>query len=135
MIELLKLPQFWIFLGTGITAAFGYARYRAKLNYMYTIKSEQFKVNSQIQMIELLKKVIEDIKPVIERHEKSIENLALIYANTTDMMGHLKNQYEGFEERMTSVSRGAGLVMEKLKGIQTEIVTIKDDLILVRTKK
>ncbi len=142
MIELLQLPQFWICLGTVITAAFTYAKYRAKLNFMYTMKSETFKNNNQMQALALLSKVLEDIKPMIERHEqciakleKSISHMGIVYSDMTGMMATLKTQYVGFEKRMSTVTEGAGFVMTKLKNMETEIITIKDDLILVRTKK
>jgi hypothetical protein len=40
-------------------------------------------------------------------------------------MSELNLQYEGFQSRMNQVNKGAELVMDKIKSIETEIVELK----------
>jgi predicted nucleic acid-binding Zn-ribbon protein len=132
-------PAFWAFS----TACVGCIRWLARVFYLYAEKkikakadaesgSEKIKSDYAVQTVTAIKGVVDSLLPVIERHEStllkidsSIKDLTAIHQKTDQMMSELNLQYEGFQSRMNQVNKGAELVMDKIKSIETEIVELK----------
>jgi len=138
MTQLFHDGPFWVFMTTLV----GAIRWLVKVIYVYKMKHTIFKNQMEMKVVDTLKKVVEDIKPMIERHEASIgklevsiQNMAVIYSNMTEMMASLQKNYEAFESRMSKVSEGANIVMDRVRAMETEIINFKNGNIFIRTKK
>ena len=147
MESILKLPQFWGFMG----ALMVFIRYSMKINYLYKVRADREKADNQMKVITALNDLVENklmpaiknlddlmnykVLPAIEKHEKALSDAAVMYSNTAEMMGGLKKQYDNFETRMANVTAGAGLIVKRLEAIETEVIDMKNGNVFVRTKK
>lgn len=149
MLALLHDGAFLTFCTAVCTGAWGFMKvyfmYKMKLVTHQATKAsevENLRRDVGLQIADELNKVVATINPILESHSKLLEqlqttvsNMAVIYANTAEMQDSLKAQFEGFKVGTSNVTQGAGLVMAKIKGLETEVINLKNDMILVRTKK
>lgn len=109
---------------------------------------EKFKATEAGKFMVILKESVDQIIPVMESHskliadhtsmvatlERSVKTMSLAQEEMREMMKTLKIQYDNFQSRMNSVTVGGEMVMEKLKGIETEVLHLKSGNIFIKTK-
>lgn len=140
--DIVRDPAFWAFM----TALVGSIRWLARVFYLYRRDNitKKYQLEASIERLKTDNafKILSELKEVVNKHEllicelnASVKEMSKTQVNMTGIMKTLSSQYIEFQNRMTNVSSGASLVMDKVKSIETEVLEMKSGNYFIRTKK